>query len=86
MRIVAKAASVGDLAERLARAEQRTAVEKMGGMIQPMRIDQFAAGRIALGEKPLHVAQRDARFGGYLDRSEIRIGKANLDRATDARE
>ena len=73
MRIIAKAASVGDLAERSARAEQCTAVEKMRSMIKPMRIDQFAAGRSTLGEKPLHVAQRDTRFGGDLDRSEIGI-------------
>src|SRR5580693_57904 len=67
MRIVAKSASVGDLAERLARTQQRPAVEQMGGMIKPARIDEFAAGRAALGEELLHIAQRDASFGGYLN-------------------
>src|SRR5262249_48566862 len=86
MRIVAKAASVGDLAERLASAQQRPAVEKMGGMIKPARIDEFAAGRAAFSEEFLHVAQRDTGFGGHLERPEIRIGKTLLDHATDALE
>jgi hypothetical protein len=41
MRIVAKAASVGDFAERLARTQQRPAVEQMGGMIKPARTLPF---------------------------------------------
>ena len=53
-------------------------------MMKPARIDEFAAGRAALGEELLHIAQRDAGFGGYLNGSEIRIGKTILDDATDA--
>ena len=50
MRIVAKSASVGDLAERLARTQQRPAVAQMGGMIKPARI-----------ENSLQVVQRSVR-------------------------
>ena len=51
MRIVAEAASIGDLAERLARPRNCAAVKKMRGTVQAKRIDEFAAGRTALGEK-----------------------------------
>src|ERR1700724_599161 len=71
MRIIAKAAGIGDLAERLARAEQGAAAQQMRGMIQPKPIDVFAAGETTFGKKLLNVAQRNSRFGRHLARSEI---------------
>jgi hypothetical protein len=56
MSIVAKAASVGDLAERLACAQQRPALQKARGMIQTKRIDEFTAGRAAPRKELLDVA------------------------------
>src|SRR5215813_2264244 len=84
MGIVAKAASIGDLAQRLAGAEQRSPTHQMGGVIQTKRIDEFAACRAALRAELLYVAQRDPCFGGDLGRAEIRIGKALPDDAADA--
>ena len=57
MRIVAKATGIGDLAKRLPCAKQRAAVQQMRGMIQPKRIDVFAAGGAAFGKKLLNVTQ-----------------------------
>ena len=45
MSVVAKAASVGDLAERLACVQQRPAMQKKRGVIQTKRIDEFTARR-----------------------------------------
>jgi hypothetical protein len=60
IRIVAKGANHHILIERLAHAEQRTTtLKEMCSVIKPMRIDQFAAGHAALGEKPSHMARRE---------------------------
>src|SRR3981081_2904968 len=83
MRIVAKAAGIGDLAERLACTEQRPTMQKVRGVIQTKRIDVFAAGRAALSEELLHVTQRDPSLGCHLPRTEIGIGKAVADHAAD---
>jgi hypothetical protein len=56
MGIVAKAAGVGDLAQRLARAAQRAPAQQVCGMIQPKRIDIFAAGETTFGKDLLNVA------------------------------
>ena len=72
MHIIAKAASKGDLADWLALSQQRPAMHKMCGTIQAMRIDDFAACRAALREKPLHISQRDPSLPGHLGGSEIR--------------
>jgi hypothetical protein len=50
MRIVAKAAGISDLVERLTCIQQRTAMQQMPGMVQSNRIDEFAAGGAALGK------------------------------------
>jgi hypothetical protein len=84
--IVAKAAGVGDLAERLARAQQRPAMQEARGVIQTKRIDEFTAGRAALRKELLEVTQRDPCFGCHLARAKIRICKAILDDAADPRE
>jgi hypothetical protein len=47
MNIVAKAAGVRNLAERLTCMERRPAIQKVRGMIQTNRIYQFAARRAA---------------------------------------
>jgi hypothetical protein len=57
MSVVAKAAGVGDFAERLACAQQRSAMQEMRGLIQTERIDEFTAGQAALGKKLLEVMQ-----------------------------
>src|SRR4030081_1453132 len=56
MSVVAKAAGVGNLAERLARIERRPAKQKVRGMTQANGIHQFAARRAALRKKLLDVA------------------------------
>jgi hypothetical protein len=56
MSVVAKAAGVGNLAERLARIERRPAKQKVRGMIQANGIHHFAARRAALRKKFLDVA------------------------------
>src|SRR5437879_10096586 len=76
MCVVAKTAGVGNLAERLARAKRRPALQNARGVIQTKRIDEFTAGRAALRKELLEVAQRDPRFGRHVVGAEIRIGKA----------
>jgi hypothetical protein len=56
MSVVAKAAGVGDVAERLACAQRRSAMQKVRGVIQTKRIDEFTAGRAALRKELLDVA------------------------------
>jgi len=46
MGIVAEAAIVGDLAERLACVQQCPAMQRARGVIQTKRIDEFTAGRV----------------------------------------
>src|SRR5258705_3055289 len=77
--IVAKAAGVGDFADRLAGAQKLPAMQKARGVIQTKRIDEFTAGRAALRKELLQVAERDARFGCRFARPEIWIGKAIID-------
>ena len=76
MRVVAKAARVADFAERLARAKQRPAMQKLRSVFQTKRIDEFTAGRIVLSKELLEVTQGDPRFCCHLARAKIRIGKA----------
>src|SRR2546423_15306188 len=54
-------------------------------MIQAKRIYELAAGRAAHREELLEVTQRDPRFGCNLARAKIRILKAVIDDAADAR-
>jgi hypothetical protein len=56
MRIVAKAAGISDLAERLARPKQCAPVQKVRGTIQAKRIDELAAGRATLRKELLNIA------------------------------
>ena len=56
MSVVAKTAGVGDLAQRLARAHQRPALQKARGVIQTKRIDEFTAGRVPRRKELLKVA------------------------------
>src|SRR5262245_44985141 len=51
MGVVAKAAGIRDLAQRLACRQRRAAVQQARGMIQTKRIDEFAAGRVARREQ-----------------------------------
>src|SRR5262249_24482500 len=85
MGVVAKAAGVRDLAERLACPQRRAAMQKARGVIQTKRVNEFAAGRATHREQLLQVTQRDSRFSCDLARAEIWIGKAILDDAADAR-
>src|SRR5216684_4184685 len=85
MSVVAKATGVGDLAERLACAQQRPAMHQVRGVIQAKRIYEFTAGRAARRKKLLEVTQRDPGDGRYLARAEIRVGEAVLDEAADTR-
>src|ERR1700736_445738 len=81
--IVAKAAGVSDLADRLICGQERSAMQKARGVIQTKRRYEFTAGRAALSKELLQVTQRDPRFGCHLARTEIWIGKAVLDDAAD---
>ena len=56
MCIVAKAAGISDLAERLARPKQCAPVQKVRGAIQAKRIDELAAGRATLRKELLNIA------------------------------
>ena len=86
MSVVAKAAGIANLAERLACVQQCPAMQKARGVIQTKRIDEFTAGRVPRRKELLKVAWRDPRFGRYLGRTEVRIGKPILDDAADTRE
>jgi hypothetical protein len=86
MSVVAKAASVGDFAERLACAQQRSAMQKKRGVIQTKRIDEFTAGQAPLGKELLEVTQRYPCFGCHLVRTEIGIGEADFDDVADTGE
>jgi hypothetical protein len=55
MRITAKAVGIGDLAQGLARPKQRAPLQKMRGMTQAKRIDEFVAGCAALDKQLLNV-------------------------------
>src|SRR5262245_19495950 len=85
MGVVAKAAGVRDLGERLACLQRRAAMKKARGVIQAKRVNEFAAGRAARGKELLKVTQRDPRFDCDLAWAEIRIGKTVLDHAADTR-
>src|SRR5262245_34329741 len=85
MRIVVKAAGVSDFAERLVCSQCRPATYKARCVIQACRNYELTAGRTALREELLKVAQRDSRFGRHLIRTEIRVGEPILDDAADAR-
>src|SRR6516162_10055437 len=85
MGVVAKAAGVRDLGERLAGLQRGAAMQKARGVIQTERLNEFAAGRATRREQFLYVTQRDSRFGCGLARAEIRIGKAVLDDVADPR-
>jgi hypothetical protein len=78
MRMVAKTADVGDLAERLARAEQRAAAQQMCGMIRPKRIDLFAAGETTFGKKLLNVAHEIPVSAATSQGPKSRLGKPSL--------
>jgi hypothetical protein len=56
MRVVAKAAVVGDRADRFAYAQQLPAIQKARGVVQTKRIDKFGAGKAALRKELLEVA------------------------------
>jgi hypothetical protein len=56
MRVVAKAAGVGDRADRLAYAQQLPAIQKARGLVQTQRVDEFGAGKAALRKELLEVA------------------------------
>ena len=86
MGIVAKAAGIGDIAERPVRAQHHPSTHQMRGMIQAQRIDQFTARRAARRAELLDIAQRDPGRGGGLYRPEVRVGKTLPDDAADARE
>ena len=54
--VVGKAAGVGNLAERLACAQQFPAVYKARGVIQTNRMDEMTAGRVPSRKELLKVA------------------------------
>jgi len=83
--VIAKATGIGDVAERLACAQQRSAMHQVRGMIQTKRIYEFATGRAVRRKKLLQVTQRDPGDGCHLARAEIGIGEAVLDDAADTR-
>jgi len=84
MSIVAKAAGIGDLAQRPSLA--RTAIQKVRGVIHTKRIDELEARGLALREEFVDIAQLDPRVGRQLARAEVRIGKTVPDDAVNASE
>src|SRR6516162_8142628 len=85
MGVVAKAAGVRDLGERLACLQRHAAMQKARSVIQTKRVNEFVACRATRREQLLQVTQRDSRFGCDFARAEIRIGKAALDDVADTR-
>src|SRR6516165_12097265 len=85
MGVVAKAAGVRDLAERLACLQRRAAMQKARGLIQTKRVIEFAASRATRREQLLQVTQGDSRFGCDFARAETRIDKAVFDDVADTR-
>src|SRR5215469_3891460 len=85
MGVVAKAAGVRDLGERLACLQRHAAMQKARSVIQTKRVNEFVAGRATRREQLLQVTQRNSRFGCDFARAEIRIGKAALDDVADTR-
>jgi hypothetical protein len=77
IRVVAKAAGIGNLAERLACLCQCPAVQKSHGVIQTKRLDEIAASRTPERKELLKVAYGNPQFGCYVTRAEIWIGKAD---------
>ena len=73
--IVGEAAGVGDLTERQACAQQFPTLQKAGGVIQPNRRYEMAAGGILCRKEFLQVPQRDSRLRRHLARAEGWIGK-----------
>jgi len=86
MRVVAKAAGVGNIAERLTCLHQRAAFDQTRRMIQTERRYVATACRPADCEKLLQIAQRNSGLGSYFPGRDVRIGKAALDDAAYARE
>src|SRR5271169_4250537 len=86
MSVVAKAASIGDFAERLGRASRVPAMEKSRCMLQTKRINEFTASGTALSEQLLEIAQRDSCLGRDLGGTKIGIGNAVVDDTADTRE
>src|SRR5260370_33018196 len=76
MSVVAKAAVVGDLDDRLTRVQCRPAMQKTRGVIQPDRIDEVRAGRAPRREELLKAAQLAPCLRRDLPRTEPRVGKA----------
>lgn len=76
IRVVAKAAGISNLAERLACLCQCPAVQKSHGVIQTKRLDEIAASRTPERKELLKVAYGNPQFGCYVTRAEIWIGKA----------
>jgi len=56
MCVVAKAARVSNRTDGISCVQQLTAIEKACGVVQPKRIDKFAAGRAALRKELLEIA------------------------------
>ena len=83
MRVVVKAARVGNRTDGFPCVQQFAAIEKACGVVQTKRINEFAAGKSALRKELLEVAQGDPGFRCRLGRAEIRIGKAVFDEAAD---
>src|ERR1700754_5101138 len=86
IRVIAKAAGVGNIAERLTCLHQRATLDQMRCMIQTKRRYIMTACRPAGREQLLQIAQRNSRLGSHLARRDVRIGKAVLDDTARAHE
>src|SRR5262249_20949028 len=86
MSVIAKAAGVGDIAERLTCFRQRAALDQVRRMIQAERRYVATACRPADCEQLLQIAQRNSRLGSYSGGRDVRIGKVVLDDTADAHE
>ena len=54
--VIAKAAGLGDLADRMACSHHRAAAQQARGVVQSERIDEIAAGRASLRKELLQIA------------------------------
>src|ERR1700743_2720061 len=86
IRVIAKAAGVGDIAERLTCLHQRTTLDQMRSMIQTKRRYVVGVCRPSGREQLLQIPQRNPCLGSHFPRGDVRIGKAVLDDTADAHE
>ena len=74
MRVIAKAAGMRDLADRLLRMELSASVQKLRRLVQAKRLNKLREGRPPHCEQLLEVAHGDAGLRRHIAGFEVRFG------------